>query len=153
MDKISGKIANFKQTKNHNWSRYIIDEAVRMGCGTIQMEDLSGISSDNKFLKTCTYYQLQDYITYKAEEVGVKVVKVKPNYTSQRCSKCGCINKANRDAKVSQEKFECVTCGHKVNADVNAARNIAMKDIEKIIEEQLKAQKKMEAHNKKFLID
>lgn len=67
-------------------------------------------------------------------------------YTSQRCSKCGYINKENR---VSQDTFKCVKCdfGHKfyVNADYNAARNIATPGIEEIIKKQIEKQKKWES--------
>ena len=41
LEKLAGKIANFKNTKNHCWSRYIVDVAVKNKCGVIQMEDLS----------------------------------------------------------------------------------------------------------------
>lgn len=154
LEKISGKIANFKQTKNHNWSRYIVDEAVRMGCGTIQMEDLSGIATDNAFLKTWTYYQLQQYIEYKAEEKGIKFVQVKPNYTSARCSKCGHVHLFNKDKwRPEQEKFICQVCGFSINADVNGARNIAIKDIDKIIKEQIELQNKHAKHMLKYEVN
>lgn len=137
--KIKESVANFKQTKNHNWSRYIVDEALKMGCGTIQMEDLTGISENSKFLKTWSYYQLQQYIDYKAKEKGIKVVKIKPNYTSARCNKCGYVHvKEDKNTwRPSQETFHCQNCNHKSNADHNAAKNIAMKDIEEIIKHQL----------------
>jgi hypothetical protein len=47
-----------------------------------------------------------------------RVEKVRPAYTSQRCSACGHIAAESRK---SQALFACVAC----NADVNAARNIA----------------------------
>ena len=93
---------------------------------------------------------MQQKITYKAKKAGIKVVKVKPNCTSQRCSRCGNIHKENRNAKVDQAKFECKTCGFTANADWNAAKNIATKDIDKIIKEQLVAQEKALRHNLKF---
>lgn len=143
--KINDSIANFKQTKNHNWSRYIVDEALKMGCGVIQMEDLSGINEENTFLKTWTYYQLQQYIEYKAKRYGIKVIKIKPSYTSARCNKCGHvhINEDKKEWRPNQETFHCQNCDHKANADVNAARNIAMKDIEEIIKYQIYVQKKV----------
>lgn len=154
LDKLSGRIARFKAHKNHVWSRYIVDEAVRNKCGVIQMEDLSGISDTNSFLKTWTYYDLQEKITYKAEEKGIKVVKIKPDYTSQRCNHCGFINKENRNVKKhGQEFFKCVNCEHEDNADANAAKNIAMKDIEKIIVEQLKTQEKAYKNDLKYQVD
>ena len=44
------------------------------------------------------------------------------NYTSQKCSRCGHIDKENRQ---TQEKFVCTQCDFELNADHNAAINIA----------------------------
>jgi transposase len=41
--------------------------------------------------------------------------------TSRRCNECGHTEKRNRE---SQAVFTCKDCGHRANADVNAARNI-----------------------------
>jgi putative transposase len=51
-----------------------------------------------------------------------RVEKVKPHYTSQRCSACG---QVDRDSRESQAVFRCTACGFAGHADVNAAINIA----------------------------
>jgi putative transposase len=51
-----------------------------------------------------------------------RVERVNPAFTSQRCSACGHIAAGSRE---SQALFRCVACGYTLNADVNAARNIA----------------------------
>jgi len=51
-----------------------------------------------------------------------RVEKVKPHYTSQRCSACGQVDRGSRE---SQAVFRCTACGFAGNADVNAALNIA----------------------------
>ena len=130
LEVLSGKIENFRDTANHKYSRYIVDMALKNGCGTIQMEDLSGISADNKFLKNWPYYDLQQKIVYKANELGIEVRFINPRYTSQRCSKCGHISHDNRP---DQKTFRCEKCGFSVNADYNASQNIATFDIENII--------------------
>jgi transposase len=50
------------------------------------------------------------------------VEKIKPAFTSQRCSACGHLDSKSRE---SQARFVCTACGFACNADVNAARNIA----------------------------
>ena len=55
------------------------------------------------------------------ETKGIITTMVNPAYTSQMCSSCGYVSKHNR---ISQASFTCLCCGHKLNADVNAARNI-----------------------------
>jgi putative transposase len=51
-----------------------------------------------------------------------RVEKIKPAFTSQRCSACGNVDSKSRE---SQARFVCTACGLAVNADVNAAKNIA----------------------------
>jgi len=51
-----------------------------------------------------------------------RVEKINPAFTSQTCSVCGHCAPRNRE---SQAVFRCVGCGYEVNADVNAAVNIA----------------------------
>jgi len=51
-----------------------------------------------------------------------RVERISPAYTSQRCSACG---RVDRNSRESQARFRCTACGYTLNADVNAARNIA----------------------------
>jgi putative transposase len=130
-----GKYKKVKQIKdresrivrdlNHKISNKIVKTAIAEHSG-IKLEDLTGIRRNSKHSKSFRYslnswsfYQLQMFIEYKAKLRGVDVVYINPAYTSQTCSKCGCIG--NREGK----SFECPTCGHVENADINAAFNIA----------------------------
>jgi putative transposase len=137
-DKIGDREARFRDTCNHKYSKYIIEMAKKMECGVIQMEDLAGVSEHgDTLLKNWPYHDLQTKIKYKFEAEGGEVKFINPMYTSQRCFECGYINKDNRP---NQALFKCVNCGHTSNADYNAARNIALPNIEAIIEEQCKKQ-------------
>ncbi|MBO2451309.1 transposase [Actinomadura barringtoniae] len=51
-----------------------------------------------------------------------RIVKINAAYTSQTCHTCGHRAPENRE---SQAAFRCVACGLRVNADLNAAHNIA----------------------------
>jgi putative transposase len=51
-----------------------------------------------------------------------RVERIKPAFTSQRCSGCGHVDAKSRE---SQAVFACTACGYACHADVNAARNIA----------------------------
>lgn len=147
LEKLRDKEANFNELINHRYSKAIVEWAIKQGAGTIQLEDLSSIKDkrkDNKLLGEWTYFDLSTKIEYKAKEKGIKVVKINPQYTSQLCNKCKQINKENRNvSKNGQEVFHCVNedCNHKTNADLNAARNIAIKDIDKYIDRLIKLEK------------
>ena len=145
VDKVRDKVSNFVDTINHKYSKYIVEFAEKSGCGVIQMEDLSGATANvnEKFLKDWSYYDLQQKITYKAKEKGIEVRKISPKYTSKRCNKCGNIHDNNRDCKNNQAKFKCIICGHEDNADINACKNIAIPNIDKIIDTYIKEIKKV----------
>jgi putative transposase len=57
----------------------------------------------------------------KAEEAGRVVIDVDAQHTSDRCGACGHTAKDNR---IGQAVFCCRGCGHTLNADEHAARNI-----------------------------
>lgn len=125
--RLSGREARFARDVNHQISKRIVEEAKRTARG-IALEDLSGIRgrvrlrrSQRDNLHSWSFYQLQSYISYKAKLHGVPVKVIDPRYTSQTCSRCGHVAKANRP---SQDSFLCVVCGHAANADHNAAINI-----------------------------
>lgn len=139
---ISDKISRFRDTANHKYSKYIVQKAVQYGCGVIQMENLKDFHSktEDKFLKDWTYFDLRQKIEYKAKEHGIELKLVDPQYTSQRCSRCGHIDKQNRPKEEKgQAFFQCVACGFSANADYNASLNLATKDIEQIIKKELRA--------------
>ena len=61
-----------------------------------------------------------EYLSYKAESAGKKVVFVNPRNTSQICSGCGAIVKKSLSVRV----HKCPSCGLEIDRDVNAAINI-----------------------------
>jgi putative transposase len=75
----------------------------------------------NRSILAQGWYALEAMLAYKLEERGGMLIKVDPAFTSQTCSACGAIDARSRE---SQAAFECVACGHRAHADVNAATNI-----------------------------
>lgn len=76
----------------------------------------------NRSLQDAALGRLAKWICVKAESAGRRVWLVPAANTSRRCAQCGHVAKANR---ASQAVFACTGCGHRNNADANAARNIA----------------------------
>ena len=78
------------------------------------------IANGSKFQQRA-YAEFVELVGYKVEPTELFVDTVNPAYTSQRCSHCGFTHEDNRDDKA----FKCLDCGYEVNADYNAAKNIA----------------------------
>ena len=128
LDKFTKYEKNFVQTYNHMVSKNVVEFAVKNNAKYINIEDLSGYHANDFILRNWSFYQLQEYITYKANLYGIEVRKINPYHTSQICSCCGHWEEGQR---VTQSKFicknpECKNYGKGINADFNAARNIAM---------------------------
>ena len=68
------------------------------------------------------FYQLEQFLTYKAKLNNSKIIKVEAQYTSQRCVKCGRINKDNRNHDL--HLYKCDRCDYSTNDDRIAAMNI-----------------------------
>ena len=135
LEKLKEKERNWVHTQNHVYSREVIKQALKQNAGTIHIESLKDFGKDKEgyvkeeykyLLRYWSYYELQSMIEYKAKLEGIEVKYIDPAYTSQTCSYCG-----ERGERKKQEDFVCTNpqCkrrGEKINADFNAARNIAM---------------------------
>lgn len=104
------------------------------GVNHIVMEDLDGkfgksyvkdkVNEDmnfNRITSALGISSLKDEVEHIARKYDIGVSTVHASYTSKMCPICGCIEDENRP---NQETFDCIECGHKDNADVNAAINI-----------------------------
>lgn len=129
LKRISKKEHRFRRDVNHQISKALVEKAKDTGYGIV-LEDLKGIRKRTTVRKKqrskhsgWAFYQLQQFISYKAKLAGVVVEFVNPKYTSQRCSHCGHTSKQNRK---TQANFVCQNCGFSDNADHNAALNLSL---------------------------
>lgn len=77
---------------------------------------------------------LKQEVEHIARKYNIAVSTVQASYTSKMCLICGCIEDGNRQ---SQETFECIECGHKDNADFNAAKNIRNRVLVTVLRDKL----------------
>lgn len=75
----------------------------------------------NKSILDQGWFEFRRQLAYKLAWLGGNLLAVPPQYTSQTCSRCGCVDKQSRQ---TQAKFKCTACGFEANADHNAALNI-----------------------------
>lgn len=91
---------------------------------SIRVQSRKGKDFDRK-LNNWAFYQLAQFIEYKAEALGKQVIYIDPRFSSQKCSKCGDIRKSNRNGN----SYHCKACGFQLHSDLNASRNIAQAGI------------------------
>jgi len=113
---------------NHCLSKDVVALAQRCNAG-IRLEDLSGIRQRTPQRQTTKadagqnrdywpFFQLEQFIIYKAQLAGVVVEKVPAAYTTKSCHHCGQINPRKKHV------YCCARCGRQAHADANAAQNI-----------------------------
>ena len=73
-------------------------------------------------LRSWTFYSMEMKTAYKAAMRRGAILKVNPQYTSQKCPGCGTIDKTARDR--SQHRYMCKHCGLVYNDDEVAAKNL-----------------------------
>ena len=128
---------------NHTLSRQLVTHAHQQGVGVIRVEELTGIRpritqrsqstarpsrgaqrhraarKNNQMKNTWPFFQLTQFITYKAERLGIRVEPVNPAYTSQTCPACSSRNQA------ADRRYVCGACGWRGHRDAVGAINIA----------------------------
>ena len=136
IQKLHHHIANIRHDYLHKITTTISKNHAMIACEDLKVANMSKSASGsvaehgrnvkaksglNKSILDQGWAMMVDMLEYKQQWRGGLLIKVNPQYTSQTCFECKHIAKENRR---TQAKFECVKCGHKANADVNAARNI-----------------------------
>ena len=143
LDVMKFKIIKFEQQLIANMCKTLQSQ----GVGHVVMEDLDNSfgrcyikdkdNEDINYNRKVSFLglsSLKQEVEHIARKYDIAVSTVQASYTSKMCPNCGCIDDRNRQ---SQERFECVECGHKDNADFNAAKNIRNRVLVTVLRESL----------------
>lgn len=134
LKRLSGKEKRFQALVNHTISHRLISRA-KLSNQAIALEDLTGIrehtnqqprsKKERRLSNSWAFYQLRQFLVYKAIKHGVKVLFVDPRYTSQTCHNCNHIHPVRGESYRSGKTFKCGHCGWRGDADLNGSKNIA----------------------------
>ena len=126
---LSGRESRWMSDVNHQLSKTLVET---YGKQTLfVLEDLTGVTFDTVHSRgkehryehhSWSFYDLEQKLRYKAHLNESEVVLVDAHYTSQRCPKCGSIDKSNRDKDIHQ--YACSNCSYSSNDDRVGAMNI-----------------------------
>ena len=132
-------IANMCKTLHSKGVGHIVMEDLDNGFGKCYVKDKDNENINyNRKVKFLGLSSLKQEVEHIARKYNIAVSTVQASYTSKMCPMCGCIEDENRP---NQETFECVECGHKDNADFNAAKNIKNRVLVTVLRDLLLKQK------------
>ena len=126
--KLSKRENRWMSDVNHQISKTLIDKYGKNSL--FVMENLSNVRFNTNELSknmrgkvsSWAFGQFEQFLTYKAELNESSVIEVSAQYTSQRCPRCGTIDKENRDH--NNHLYTCKNCGYRSNDDRIGAMNI-----------------------------
>jgi len=143
LQRLSGKERRFQSRQrcvaktwvNHRISKAIVSRAKATN-SALALEDLTGIrervnqqprsKAERRRANSWAFYQLRQFLEYKALRAGVALILVPPAYTSQTCHRCLHIHPDPAQSYRSGKKFKCGHCGWEGDADLNGANVIAL---------------------------
>ena len=87
------------------------------------------LNKKTKFvLNNLAHYKFKQHILNKSQEYGCQIIIVGEEYTSRACGFCGTLSE-----KYTNRIKECENCKHKIDRDINGARNILIKNHSEVI--------------------
>ncbi|WP_255259341.1 transposase [Bacillus toyonensis] len=123
LNRFKEKEKNILTTYNHYLSYNIVQFAKENQVGQINIEYLPLVKTKNKALKSWPYYQLQQFIEYKAKRKKIEVKYINAYLLNKKCSNCG---KDTTHQSNSNNIFNCKKCQYRAPLDSNISRNIAL---------------------------
>ena len=131
--KIRNEISDLcKRLKKHHYHHAVFEDLDNQ-FGSTFAKDENDLNY-NRRLRILHLGDLKNEFEHIARKYGIAVSLVQSFYTSQTCPHCGCVDKENRK---EQEHFECIECGYKSNADLNASRNIRQRVVSTVLRDEL----------------
>lgn len=119
--KLHEKVKNQRQDFLHKLSRQITNECDIVCIEDLNMKAMSQMLKFGKSVADNSYGKLVEYLKYKLEEEGKKLIKIDKWFPSSKtCSKCG---KEKEELLLSERIYTC-ECGYIEDRDINASINI-----------------------------
>ena len=131
---LSKSEAQLKDTL-HKTTKQFVDWCVKNEVKKVALGRVEGVQRNTRKkkhkkttqkLSNWNFGKLKEYLDYKLEAQGIKLVEVNESYTSQTCPVC------SRRRKSSTRNYKC-SCGYSAHRDIHGARNILSKHLTKKI--------------------
>jgi putative transposase len=135
LDRMKRKCANQMKDYQHTISKRIVEntQANTLIIGDLNVKQMAKrqkgtgngrITKTRKTLHHSIYNtgsleRFAQFLTYKAERVGKRVIRIDESHTSQRCYVCG-----TQVKRALSERVIICDCGNRIDRDLNSALNI-----------------------------
>ncbi len=136
--KIHERIKNRRNNFAHQVSRYLVDNFDLIVFEKLKISNMVKNSRLAKSIADASWNKLFEFVSYKAENAGRKMIQVNPRNTSQSCSGCGELVKKDLSVRI----HHCSGCSLTLDRDENAALNIVRLGLESVGNQSVEATSK-----------
>ena len=119
--RLHAHIARQRKDYLHKESRKITNFYDLVCIESLNMKEMIQDSRFGKSVHDNGWGMFTDFLSYKLERAGKKMVRIDKWYPSSKI--CSCCGKLKKDLKLEDRMYSC-TCGNQMNRDENAAINI-----------------------------
>ena len=131
-ERVSARYNRLNDQLAHLVSRWAVEQAYARHCSVIYLEDLDSLEPkmnkwQNRRFNLAVKGKIKEYITYKAQELGIKVELVKARGTSATCPRCGRPNKHYTDPTLTKSGYAwmfCADCNLSLQRDHSGSEHI-----------------------------
>lgn len=134
--RVCKKIQNFKDELHFKTINYLCKNYDRIMTTWFTFHQVSGPDSNlttgiKDKLKSLSHGKFGQRLRHRCKEFGCHNPRVGEGFTTKTCGKCGTLN----NHVGANEIYQCVNkeCGNRLGRDANAARNILIKNREKVL--------------------
>lgn len=120
--KLHKKITNQRNHFFHQVSNKLIRENQTINIETLNIKGMLQNRKLSKAIQDASWYRFTSILDYKSQWYGRNLNRIERFYPSSKtCSNCGWIDK---NLTLKNRTFNCQSCGHTQDRDLNAAINI-----------------------------
>ena len=119
--RLHAHIARQRKDYLHKESRKITNFYDLVCIESLNMKEMSQDSRFGKSVHDNGWGMFTEFLSYKLERAGKKLVRIDKWYPSSKI--CSCCGKLKKELKLEDRIYSC-TCGNQMNRDENAAINI-----------------------------
>lgn len=122
VERVHYRIACIREDAHHQATTAIVNRARVISIETLKVTNMLKNRKIAKALSDAALGNFLALLKSKAEAIGVQILEAPEFFASSKtCSHCG---HKKEILTLSERQYDCVSCGHSVDRDVNAAINL-----------------------------
>lgn len=120
--RLHARIAHIRRDAAHKATTKLAKTYCRIGIEDLNVRGMAGNRRLAPSIMDGGFFEFRRLLDYKARFYGATIVVADRWFPSSKT--CSCCGSVKAEPALSQRIFKCDACGHEIDRDLNAARNL-----------------------------